>query len=83
MSLDFLLQKLALHLEVYEMAADQEQSQSTVFLSLFTPALWKYLEHLPLSGSHHFTHLPVLNNHHNLCKHREHSKMEVSIFFLK
>lgn len=69
------LQNLALHLEIYEVAADQEQSQCTI--SFFS----HFLEYLPLSGAHHFTPLLVLNNHHNLCKHREHSKIETSIFF--
>lgn len=69
------LQKLALRLELYEVAADQEQSQSTISFSSH------FLEHLPLSGAHHFTPLLVLNNNHNLCKHREQSKMETTIFF--
>lgn len=73
---DLSLQKLALHLECYEAATDQKQSQSTISLSS------QFLERLPLSGTHHFTPFLVLNNHHNLCKHGEHSKMETSIFFI-
>lgn len=72
---DLSLQKLALCLELYEVAADQKQSLSTTSFSS------NFLEHLPLSGSHHFTSLFVLNNYHKLCKHKEHSNMETSVFF--
>lgn len=73
---DLSLQRLALHLELCDVATDQERSQSTISFSSH------FLKHWPLSGAHCFTPLLVLNEqHHNVGKHREHSKVDVSIFF--
>lgn len=73
---DLSLQRLALHLELRDVATDQEQCHSTISFSSC------FLERWPLSGAHHFTPLLVLNEqHHNLGKQREHSKVDISIFF--